>query len=595
MNNVDFIIKLLVKRGHDTAFGVTGGGAMFLNEAFRKEKKLNFVFTHHEQSAAMAAEAYYRIKKKASILSITSGPGGTNAVTGVIGAWIDSIPMIVISGQVETKDLIGKSKTRQIGIQEANIIDVAKPIVKYSKTLTKSSDIELELNKAIDIAYSGRPGPVWLDLPLDVQSQKFNPSKKSIKYLSDKNKKNIEKNIKIEKIYKLIEKSKRPIFLIGNGVHISKSETLFLNVIQKLNLPILSTWNASDIIPSSNNIYFGRPGLFGNRIANLAIQSCDLLIVLGSRLSVPITGYQIKNFSPNSKKIYVDIDRFEIKKRGLKTDVSINTDLNFFLKKLKSYLKNKDKIKKITWVKELVKLKNFLDEDKNYKDQNKYINSFNFINHLSRKLDGKKNIVTDMGTSFTCTMQSFKTKKNQRLFTSSGIAAMGFGLPGLIGTYFAEKSKTPICITGDGGIMFNLQELQTIKNYKIPAKIFIINNGGYLTMKLMQKKNFKKFIGSDKKSGLELPNFSKLSKGFDYDFFTINTEKGIDKILSKILKSNKAVICEVMMPPMQELIPRVQTQMNKDGTFEPAMLDNMYPFISKDRIKVIRQRLLSID
>ena len=211
MNNVDFIIKLLVKRGHDTAFGVTGGGAMFLNEAFRKAKKLNFIFTHHEQSAAMAAEAYYRIKKKASILSITSGPGGTNAVTGVIGAWIDSIPMIVISGQVESKDLIGKSKTRQIGIQEANIIDVAKPIVKYSKTLTKSSDIELELNKAIDIAYSGRPGPVWLDIPLDVQSQKFNSSKKSIKYLSN-NKKNINKNIKIEKIYKLIEKSKRPIF-----------------------------------------------------------------------------------------------------------------------------------------------------------------------------------------------------------------------------------------------------------------------------------------------------------------------------------------------------------------------------------------------
>ena len=595
MNNVDFIIKLLVKRGHDTAFGVTGGGAMFLNEAFRKEKKLNFVFTHHEQSAAMAAEAYYRIKKKASILSITSGPGGTNALTGVIGAWIDSIPMIVISGQVETKDLIGKSKTRQIGIQEANIIDVAKPIVKYSKTLTKSSDIELELNKAIDIAYSGRPGPVWLDLPLDVQSQKFNPSKKSIKYLSDKNKKNIEKNIKIEKIYKLIEKSKRPIFLIGNGVHISKSETLFLNVIQKLNLPILSTWNASDIIPSSNNIYFGRPGLFGNRIANLAIQSCDLLIVLGSRLSVPITGYQIKNFSPNSKKIYVDIDRFEIKKRGLKTDISINSDLNFFLEKLKSYLKNKNKIQKVTWVKELTKWKNFLGEDKNYKNQNKYINSFNFINHLSRKLDSKKNIVTDMGTSFTCTMQSFKIKKNQRLFTSSGIAAMGFGLPGLIGAHFADKSKTPICITGDGGIMFNLQELQTIKNYKIPAKIFIINNGGYLTMKLMQKKNFKKFIGSDKKSGLELPNFSKLSKGFDYDFFTINTEKGIDKILSKILKSNKAVICEVMMPPMQELVPRVQTQMNKDGTFEPAMLDNMYPFISKDRLKLIRQGLLSID
>lgn len=595
MNNVDFIIKLLVKTGHDTAFGVTGGGAMFLNEAFRKEKKLNFIFTHHEQSAAMAAESYYRIKKKASILSITSGPGGTNAVTGVIGAWIDSIPMIVLSGQVESKDLIGKSKTRQIGIQEANITDVAKPIVKYSKTLTKFSDIEFELNKAIDIAYSGRPGPVWLDIPLDVQSQKFNSSKKKTKYLSDNNKKIINKNINIKQIYELIKKSKRPIFLIGNGVHISKSENLFLKIVEKLNLPILSTWNASDIIPSSKNLYFGRPGLFGNRIANFAIQSCDLLIVLGSRLSVPITGYQIKNFSPNSKKVYVDIDKFEIKKRGMKIDVSINTDLNFFLQKLKNYLNNKNKIEKIKWVNELKKLKNLLDEDKNYKNQKKYINSFNFINHLSRALDGKNNIVTDMGTSFTCTMQSFKTKKNQRLFTSSGIAAMGFGLPGLIGTYFADKDKTPICITGDGGIMFNLQELQTIKNYRIPAKIFIINNGGYLTMKLMQKKNFKKFVGSDGKSGVKLPNFSKLSKSFDYEFFTINSEKRIKEKLIKILKTNKAVICEVMMPPMQKLIPRVQTQMNKDGTFEPAMLDNMYPFISKDRLKVIRQRLLSID
>ena len=595
MNNVDFIIKLLVKRGHDTAFGVTGGGAMFLNEAFRKEKKLNFIFTHHEQSAAMAAEAYYRIKKKASILSITSGPGGTNAVTGVIGAWIDSIPMIVLSGQVESKDLIGNSKTRQIGIQEANIIDVVKPIVKYSKILTKSSDIEFELNKAIEIAYSGRPGPVWLDIPLDVQSQKFNSSKKKVKYIFGNDQKNIDKNIKIEKVYELIKKSKRPIFLIGNGVHISRSENLFLNIIEKLNIPILSTWNASDIIPSSKNLYFGRPGLFGNRIANFAIQSCDLLITLGSRLSVPITGYQIKNFSPNSKKIYVDIDKFEIKKRGMKIDVSINADLNFFLKKLKNYLKNRKKIEKITWVKELKKLKSSLDEDKSYKDKKKYINSFNFINHLSINLDGKNNIVTDMGTSFTCTMQSFKTKKNQRLFTSSGIAAMGFGLPGLIGTYFADKNKTPICITGDGGIMFNLQELQTIKNYRIPAKIFIINNGGYLTMKLMQKKNFKKFVGSDKKSGIKLPNFSKISKSLDYEFFTINSEKRANNILPKILKSNKAVICEVMMPPMQELIPRVQTQMNKDGTFEPAMLDNMYPFISKDKLKMIRQNLLSID
>ena len=590
MNNAEFIIKFLLKKDLKTAFGVTGGGAMFLNESFRRQKDLNFVFMHHEQSAAMAAEAFYRISKKPAILSVTSGPGGTNAVTGVIGAWIDSIPMIVISGQVESKDMILNSKTRQIGIQEANITEIVKSITKHSITLSKNSDIEFELSKAFKIANEGRPGPVWIDVPLDIQSKKFiNRNHIKVK----KQKKKIEKieNNKIKQSLQMIKDSKRPLVLVGNGVHISGAEKKFINFIKKSKIPFLSTWNASDIISSDHHLYFGRPGLFGNRVSNFAIQSCDLLIVLGSRLSVPITGYQMKNFSPHAKKIIVDIDKKEIIKRKLKTSLSVISDVGIYLNELNKKLKNINQ--KVSWVTKLKKLKLSLDEDNKYKKNKNNINSFRFINSLSRVLTGKENLVTDMGTSFTCTMQSFKTKRNQRLFTSSGIAAMGFGLPGIIGAYFGNKQKIPICITGDGGLMFNIQELHTLINYKIPVKLFIINNGGYLTMKLMQQKNFKKFVGADNNSGLTLPKFLKVAKSFGFKTIKLDNENNLDKNINNIIKSKHAVICEIITPRMQELVPRVQTQMNKDGSFEPAMLDNMYPFIGIEKVNKIREDLLN--
>lgn len=590
MNNSEFIINFLQKKGLNTAFGVTGGGAMFLNEAFRKQKKLEFIFMHHEQSAAMAAEAYYRIKNKPAILSVTSGPGGTNAITGVIGAWIDSIPMIIISGQVETKDMILKSQTRQIGIQEANINDIIKPITKYSKVLTKNCNIELELSNALKIATEGRPGPVWIDVPLDIQSQKF--FKKKITY--NKIKKYHLNKIDEKKIFrtiKLINESKRPVILIGNGVHISNSEKKLFYFLKKTNIPVLSTWNASDIVPSNHNLYFGRPGLFGNRLANFIIQSCDLLMIIGSRLSVPITGYQMKNFSPLSKKIFIDIDNKELIKRNLKTAIQFNNDLRLFLENINNKIKKNLVIKK-KWIKKIKKLKDYLDEDAQYKESKKFVDSFRFINELSKAMNGHENIVTDMGTSFTCTMQTFKIKKNQRLFTSSGIAAMGFGLPGIIGAYFADKKKLPVCISGDGGLMFNLQELQTIINYKIPLKLFIINNGGYLTMKLMQRKNFKKFVGADDNSGLTLPKFLHVARSFGFETFKIDKEKNLNKKIRDVLKSKNPTVCEIITPPMQELVPRVQTQMNRDGSFQPAMLDNMYPFLGITKVNEIRKDLL---
>ena len=457
--------------------------------------------------------------------------------------------------------------------------------------MNKNSDIEFEISHAIKIANEGRPGPVWIDIPLDVQSKKFVKKKSKLKLINMSKKKIINKKNKIKQTMDLIKKSKRPMILVGNGIHISNSEKLFTSFLKKTNIPFVSTWNASDIINSDHKLYFGRPGLFGNRIANFAVQSCDLLIILGSRLSVPITGYQMKNFSPYSKKIFVEIDNNEIKKRKIKINLKINDDLKNFLINFNYSIKKKMLPKKL-WISRLQKTKRFLNEDNQYKKEKNFVNSFRFIHVLSKVLKGGEAIVTDMGTSFTCTMQSFKIKTNQRLFTSSGIAAMGFGLPGSIGAYFADKKKRQICITGDGGIMFNIQELQTIINYKIPVKIFIINNGGYLTMKLMQKKNFKKYIGADSKSGLSLPDLLNVAKSFGFETTKISNEKNIKRKLIKLISNNKACVCEIITPPMQELVPRVQTQMNKDGSFEPAMLDNMYPFMKKGIVNNIRKKLL---
>ena len=439
----DYISQFFIKKKMFHIFGITGGGAMHLNDSFGKNKKLKFIFFHHEQSAAMAADAFYRKNKNPCVLHTTSGPGATNAITGVTGAWIDSIPMFVVSGQVPNQDTIKKTGTRQIGVQEINISDIVKPITKFAFTIQNAGEIDIYLNKCYDLMLEGKPGPVWLDVPLDVQS-KFINSKKIKKY--NRNKSLIKKKKPdLKKINKNISKSSKPIIVIGNGVHISKSEKLFKTLLNKLNIPVISSWNASDIVESNHKLYVGRMGIFGDRASNFAIENSDLIIVLGSRLSIPQTGYKTKFFAEKAKKIIVDIDKNEINKNKFSNIIlKYNCDLNLFFNQAINFFKNK-KVKKFNkWI----KLVNFWKKkypvmEKNYINERGGINSFHFIDYLSNSLSGNETIVTDMGTSFTCTMQGFKIKNsiNQRLFTSSGLAAMGFGLPGAIGGYFADTKK----------------------------------------------------------------------------------------------------------------------------------------------------------
>ncbi|WP_075485980.1 thiamine pyrophosphate-binding protein [Candidatus Pelagibacter communis] len=577
----DFVVKFFEDHKFKYVFGVTGGGAMHLNDSFGSSKKIKFIMQHHEQAASMSAESYARTTGKVGLCNVTTGPGGTNAITGLVGAWIDSIPMIIISGQVATKDMINKTNTRQIGVQEINILDIVKPVVKYKAIITDEKDILYELQKALFLCKNGRPGPVWIDIPLDIQAKLINPKK--IRSFKEKKFKNIIKDSDLKKIISLIDKSERPSIVIGNGIHISNSSKILKKVIKKLSFPVLSSWNASDILETSNRNYIGRFGIFGDRAANFTIQNSDLVIVLGSRLSQPQRGYNDNLFIPSGKIIMIDIDNNEIKKFKKKIAFSIKADLNLFLSKFNKYLKNKSFLNQNTkkWLKFSRSQKNkYSVFNENHKNLGK-VNSFLFIKTLSKLTKTNTNIVTDMGTSFTCTMQSMSLKKNQRLFTSSGLAAMGWGLPGSIGSYFGDKKKNIICIAGDGGVMFNIQELQTIIHHKIPVKIFILFNNGYLTMKLMQKKNFKKYVGSDPVSGISCPNFIKIGKAFGIKSFSIKNSKNLKEKIKKILNINGPVICQIDMPNFQQLIPRLQTKMTKEGKFIPTPIDNLYPFLDE--------------
>jgi len=590
----DYISNFLVKKNMHNIFGITGGGAMHLNDSFAKNKKLKFIFFHHEQSASMAADSFYRKRKSPCVLHTTSGPGGTNAITGVTGAWIDSLPMFVISGQVQKIDLINKTKTRQIGVQEINIIDLVKPITKYAKTILDPKMIDIHLNESYEKMIEGKPGPVWLDVPLDIQS-KYIDLKDIKKFKSPKSIKKI--NVNFSLIEKSIKKSLRPVLVIGNGLHISKSETEFRKLLKIFNIPVISSWNTSDVLKSSDKLYVGRMGIFGDRASNFAVENSDLIIALGTRLSIPQTSYKTKLFAQKAKKIIVDIDKNELnKKKFTKVIAKVNVDLEIFLKQAVKYFKKKKINKFYKWIDLINSWKSkYPVMQKIYLKEKKYINSFHFIDCLSNSLKGNETIVTDMGTSFTCTMQGFKILNpiKQRLFTSSGLAAMGFGLPGAIGAFFASKNDPIICITGDGGMMFNIQELQTISNYKIPMKIFVIENQGYLTMKLMQVKNFKRYVGSTKKSGISFPGLKETSKAFNLKYFKLN-KKNMKNQLSNILKYKKSALIEVNMPPEQPLIPRTQNRLNKDGTFISPRLDDLYPHLSEYDLKTEREKAKKI-
>ena len=585
MRLADFVANFVATNlGVTSVFTVTGGGAMYLNDAFGSHPDISYIPMHHEQAASMAAEGYYRESNSIAVCQITTGPGGTNAVTGCAGAWVDSEPVLFISGQVESFSIANK-ESRQTGVQEIDILKMVKGITKGSIRITDPYMIQYELERLTLLATSGRFGPVWLDIPLDIQNFIIEDVKSLVKFIPLQEDKRVN-NLKItrfNKALKIINSSQRPVIMIGNGCrHATHELYKFLN---KFNVPVITGWNARDIIGGIEVINLGSSGLFGNRAANLAVQKADLVLGLGYRFSVPQTGYDPSTYATESIIMSVDIDHSELTKVGGFIDVPLNFDVKDFL----SYFNESEEniFSSIRtgwafWCKYLIE-KNFDPPPEN----NKVINTFDFNAKLHLHLKTGDTIVTDMGTSFTCTHQDLKLKGGVKLFTSSGVAAMGFGLPGAIGSCLAKKRCTDknktILISGDGGMMFNLQDLQTVVTLKSNLKIIIYENGGYLTMKHMQEARFKRLVGSEKTTSLECVDFFKISIGFGIQAQQINSPMELDTALEWLFDDfNGPKILVVHIDHWQPLVPRVQTKSDSTGKLIPPSLDQMYPFLTDE-------------
>jgi len=579
----DYIVDFIYARGVKEIFMVTGGGMMFLSDSLACHPKLKGVFNHHEQASAMAAAAYAKYNGNLGAVMVTTGCGGTNTVTGVLNAWQDSTPCIFISGQSKRKETIRNSglALRQFGVQEADIISIIKPITKYAVMINKPEEIAYHLEKAVYLAKTGRPGPVWLDIPLDVQGALIN--EKQLKHFNPKELKPGYKNkpnrIELDRFKGYIKQSSRPVAICGQGVRLSGAIKEFRDFIEKYNIPVVTSHLGVDILASNHRLYIGRIGNKGDRAGNFALQNSDLVISFGSRLSVSSTGYEYSTFAREAKRIVVDIDPVEHKKNTVKIDLFINTDLVEFFKRLKSVSLNNtskwaDKCRawKKSWPVCLSR----------YKDDKGGINLYYFIDQLSKKLRNGSVVIADAGSAFYVTAQALMLKDGQRYITSGGQAEMGYTIPATIGACFANNKKEVIGITGDGSFQMNLQELQTIVHYKLPVKIFVWNNDGYLSIRATQSKFFNgRLIGTDRSCGVSFPGIKRIASAYGIRYYCAKRSANLGRVISRVLGSKGPAICEVICQKNQEIIPTVASVRRKDGIMVSKPLEDMYPFLDR--------------
>lgn len=568
----DIVIEFLQSKDIDTVFTISGGGCIHLIDSLRKSP-MNVYCPHHEQAALMSAEGYTRMNEKLCASIVTTGPGGTNAITGLLGMWLDSIPSIIISGQVSTNQLSNETGCRQIGDQEFNIVNSVKSMTKYSVMIKEAEEIQYELEKAYNIATTGRPGPVWIDIPLDIQGKDV----KNLKHyeIFDNSENNDIDDELIFKFKSLVNESKKPLIVVGNGIRLSKTIEDLNYFLKNNKIPIVTGPHSGvDVVDNTYEYYAGRIGLLGQLTSNEILQESDLLICLGTRLPVKMTGYNIREFSPTSKKIMVDIDENEINKHSFKIDLSIVSDLKKLFKKINEI---KFDIDISEWQ------SNVLSKRKDqtyYQEKHEFMENYVSFYYLIAKAPTffkKTPIITSNGTAHVVTLQNYNINKNQRLFTNVGCASMGYGLPSAIGACIANKKQPVICIEGDGSIMMNLQELQTIQGYNLPVKILLINNDGYLSIKLTQESFFNgNEFASSKHNGVSFPDFKKIANAFGIRHKSINKNYEIEEGLKWMMGNDDACILEVFTHPKERHEPKVEHKgVDSDGKIIPGSLTDM--------------------
>lgn len=587
----DYIADFMFNNNIRDVFTVTGGGAMHLNDSLGNHPGLHSVYNHHEQACAIAAEGYARLTGEIALVCVTSGPGGTNAITGVVGGWLDSIPMFVISGQVKFSTTIKSVSLplRQLGDQEFNIVDAVKCMTKYAVMVTDPDSIAYQLEKSLYLAKTGRPGPVWLDIPLNVQASIIETD--TISHFSKEEVENflptaLKADVYSEVLQK-IQSSKKPVILAGSGIRLSGMHDEFLKLLEYLRIPVVTAWNAHDALWDDHELYSGRPGTVGTRGGNFVVQNCDLLISLGCRMNIRQISYNWENFAKNAYLIAVDVDKAELQKPTLHVDLPINANLSDFLPGLflKAMINPVSAPESwISWCRAIDrKYPAVLPE---YFAKKNPVNPYLFMQKLSEHLSEGDVTVTGNGSACVCSFQAMKVKKGQRLFTNSGCASMGYGLPAALGAAIGRKGLRVICLDGDGSIQMNLQELQTIIHNKLNIKIFWLNNDGYHSIRQTQTNLFNsRYCGINEKSGISFPSAEKIAAAYGIAFYRIDSLDGIDNALEIALSQPGPVLCEAVLDPEQSFSPKLSARSLPDGTMISPSLEDMYPFLPVEEME----------
>jgi acetolactate synthase I/II/III large subunit len=565
---------------------------MHLNDSLGRESRIQFVCNHHEQACAIAAEAYARITGKLGVINVTTGPGGINALNGVFGAWTDSIPMLVVSGQVKRETCLAAMPTpalRQLGDQEADIVRIATPITKYAQVVLDPESIRYHLERAVYLATHGRPGPCWLDIPVDVQSARidesslraYDPSEDALSFdpqtLADQ----------CREVLSRIRAAERPVIMAGTGVRIAKAVELFHSAIQRLGIPVTTAFTAHDLLPSDHPLNCGRPATVGDRAGNLAVQNSDLLLILGSRLNIRQISYNWRAFARGAFKIQVDIDQAEFQKPTVKPDLPIHADLFDFLRELSRQINASGYLPGghaswLDWCRERVRRYPVVQQ--RHRDPAKPLNPYHFVDLLFDVLVEGDIIACGDATACVVPFQAGQIKRGQRLFSNSGCASMGYDLPAAIGSAFANEGRRVVCMAGDGSVQLNIQELQTIVHHRLPIKIFVMNNGGYLSIRTTQQSFFAgNFVGEGPRSGVSFPDIVLLAQAYGIESSRIDTVDCRDRI-AQILDAPGPYLCEVMVDPDQGFEPRLSSRVLPDGKMVSSPLEDLYPFLDREEL-----------
>jgi len=586
----DYVAEKVVEHGIRHVFMVTGGGAMHLNHSLGTHRRLECVFNHHEQACAIAAEAYYRLTNQLALVNVTSGPGGTNAITGVYGAFVDSIGMLVLSGQVKWETTVRSTglPLRQYGDQELDIEELVRPVTKYCVMVTDPQSIRYHLEKAIYLATTGRPGPCWLDIPLNIQGAPIDPD--SLPGFDPGELVELWKRTDLYMVsLTILEKiaaARRPVVFAGGGVRLSGQHDAFIRIVERLGIPVVTGWNAHDVIWNAHPEYVGRPGTIGDRAGNFAVQNADLLLILGSRLNIRQVSYNWKTFAREAYKIWVDIDEHEIMKPNVKADMPVLANLADLLPVLAEQpyrgpsLEHKEWL---AWCKE--RQRRFPVVLPEYWN-NERVNPYCLMVTIFKQLAEDQIVVSANGSACVVSFQCAELKPGQRLWTNSGCATMGYDLPGAIGACKASGGQSIVCFAGDGSIMMNLQELQTIVGNRLPIKIFILNNSGYVSIFQTHRNFFAgKEVGGGPKSGVTFPDFGRLSDAFGLPFHRCCRHEDMGSAIAETLAVDGPAVCEVMLDENLSFAPKLGAKQWPDGRITSPPLEDLSPFLPREELR----------